>query len=65
MAVSVEKLAGSKVAFQASPQPSTVVMFLSQLREAHEGGDIGDEEFNDGLGLIEEYLWKGGSVVVG
>lgn len=65
MAVTHEKLASAKIAFQTTPQPATAAMFISVLREAEEIGLIGDDDFHDGLGLIEAYLWKGGSVVTG
>jgi hypothetical protein len=38
-------------------------MFLSVLREAEEIGLIDDDEFHNGLGEVEHYLWKGGTVV--
>lgn len=65
MAVTYEKVAIAKVAFMTAPQPATAAQFLSVLREAEEIGLLCDDSFHDGLGLIEEYLWKGGSVVVG
>lgn len=63
MAVTHEKLAVAKIAFETAPQPATAAQFLSVLREAEEIGLIGDDDFHNGLADIEAYLWKGGSVV--
>lgn len=64
MAVTKSKLKDAHVAFRAAPSPQTAAMYLSVLREAEEIGLVGDDEFHNGLGDIESYLWKGGSVVI-
>lgn len=63
MAVTHETVAIAKIAFLTAPQPATAAKFLSVLREAEEIGLLSDDDFHDGLGEIEAYLWKGGSVV--
>lgn len=61
--MSVEKLTTAQDAFAANENQDTAAMFLSVLREAEEEGRISDDEFHNGLALVEAYLWKGGSVV--
>lgn len=63
MSTTTDKLNTAKSAFTWNPNQATAAMFLSVLREAEEIGLIDDDEFHNGLGEVEHYLWKGGTVV--
>lgn len=63
MSITLPKLQTAQDAFVANPNQDTAAMFLSMLREAEENGEIGDDEFHNGLADVEAYLWKGGTVV--
>lgn len=58
MAVTREKLAASRAAFETSPQPATAALYFSHLREAEECGNIDDDEWLNGLADLEAYLWR-------
>lgn len=62
MSVKCEKLVTARDAFTVNENQDTAAMFLSVLRECEEVGFIDDDEFHNGLALVEAYLWKGGTV---
>jgi len=63
MSVDRAKLQTAQNAFAVNQNQDTAAMLLSMLREAEENGEIGDDEFHNGLALVEAYLWQGGTVV--
>lgn len=45
--------------FAGLPSNATAADFLSKLRECEEQGLIGDDEFHNGLQMVEHFLWTG------
>lgn len=64
MAVTLDKLDAAQAAFEAAPSNATCAEYLSVAHEMHEHGALDEGPFMDVLFEIEQYLWKGGSVVV-
>lgn len=58
-----EKVAIAQTLFEREQTSKNAADFLSKLREAEEIGLIDDDEFHNGLALVETYLWTGGSIV--
>lgn len=59
MAVDLTAVKQAESVLRANPTNENAAMFLSKLREAESEGNCDDDDFLDGLSLVEHYLWTG------